>query len=151
MNLCPLKILDARLFCKIKTYSFLQYLAELIPSEASQYNIWISNNIATYHCRTDIFKCVSSKNGTNYIWIFRTLLAVPFRKCLLKKIRLLPNPTHHAFNHLGLKLPTRLKLGLSHLNEHGFIQNFKNYINPLCTCCPSSGINVIFLPSLSIL
>ena len=130
-------------FYSISQSWYHQRLANIIP----EFRIILQHTIAELTF-SNIF---SSKNGTNYIWIFRTLLAVPFRKFLLKKIRLLPNPTHHAFNHLGLKLPTRLKLGLSHLNEHGFIQNFKNYINPLCTCRPSSGVNIIFLPSLSIL
>ena len=35
---------------------------------------------------------------------------------------------------VGLKLLTCLRLGLSHLNEHRFNYNFKNCINPLCSC-----------------
>ena len=38
--------------------------------------------------------------------------------------------THHP---LDLKLLTRLRLGLSHLNEHRFKHSFKNCINALCT------------------
>ena len=38
------------------------------------------------------------------------------------------------FNPLRLKLITRLRLGLSHLNEHKFNHNFNNCINPLCNC-----------------
>ena len=38
---------------------------------------------------------------------------------------------HHP---LGLTLLTRLRLGLSHLNEHRFKHNFKNCINPICAC-----------------
>ena len=38
---------------------------------------------------------------------------------------------HHPF---GLKLLTRLRLGSSHLSKHRFKHNFKNCINPLCTC-----------------
>ena len=33
-----------------------------------------------------------------------------------------------------IRLLTRLRLGLSHLNEHRFNYNFDNCINPLCTC-----------------
>ena len=29
---------------------------------------------------------------------------------------------------------TRLRLGLSHLNEHRFNHNFENCVNPLCIC-----------------
>ena len=37
-------------------------------------------------------------------------------------------------NPLGLCLLTRLRLGLSHLNEYKFNHNFKNCVDPLCTC-----------------
>ena len=33
---------------------------------------------------------------------------------------------------MGLKLLTRLTLGLTHLNEHRF--NFQSSVNPLCSC-----------------
>ena len=35
---------------------------------------------------------------------------------------------------MGVKLITRLRLGLSHLIEHRFHHNFENCLNPLCTC-----------------
>ena len=35
---------------------------------------------------------------------------------------------------MGLKLLTRLRLGLSHLNEHRFNHNFQSCINPLYSC-----------------
>ena len=35
---------------------------------------------------------------------------------------------------MGLKLLTRLRLGLSHLSDHRFNHNFENCLNPLCTC-----------------
>ena len=41
---------------------------------------------------------------------------------------------YQADTFIGLKLLTRLRLGLSHLNEHRFNHNFQNCINPLCTC-----------------
>ena len=34
----------------------------------------------------------------------------------------------------GLKVLTRLILGLSHLNKHKFNHNFKECVNPLCSC-----------------
>ena len=66
---------------------------------------------------------------------------------------------HH---HLGLKLLTRLRLGLNHLNKHRFKYNFKNYINPLCACslelkstknfflhCHYSSLRISFLDDLN--
>ena len=53
---------------------------------------------------------------------------------ILKIIRPVSNPVYSIQNCIGLKLLTRLRLGLSHLNEHRFNHNFQNCINPLCTC-----------------
>ena len=45
-----------------------------------------------------------------------------------------PSENFNVCNFAGLRLLTRLQLGLSHLNEHRFSHNFQNCINPLCTC-----------------
>ena len=34
---------------------------------------------------------------------------------------------------IDLKLLTRLRLGLIHLNEHKFLHNFEDCLNPLCS------------------
>ena len=57
-----------------------------------------------------------------------------FRNYLIKRIRPLAAPVYNIHNPLGLKLLTRLRLGLSHLNEHRFNHNFESCLNPLCTC-----------------
>ena len=57
-----------------------------------------------------------------------------FKANLIKIFQPIPNPIFCIFDPLGLKLITRLWLGLSHLNEHRFNHNFNNCINPLCTC-----------------
>ena len=38
-------------------------------------------------------------------------------------------------NPKGIKLITRLRLGLSHLREHKFKHSFQDTINPSCNCC----------------
>ena len=53
---------------------------------------------------------------------------------LLKMIHPSTNPVYDINNPLGLHLLARLRLGLSHPNEHKFNHNFKNCANPLCTC-----------------
>ena len=40
---------------------------------------------------------------------------------------------YHIFDTKDLKFLTRLRLGLSHLNDHQFHHNFKNYLNLLCS------------------
>ena len=46
----------------------------------------------------------------------------------------MPKPTFNIRNHLGLKLLTLLRLGLTHLNEYMFNHNFEDDRNPLCSC-----------------
>ena len=57
-----------------------------------------------------------------------------FRKSLLKIIRPTANSVFDICDSNGVKLLTRLRLGLSHLREHKFSHNFRNTINPLCPC-----------------
>ena len=45
-----------------------------------------------------------------------------------------PKPVYNIHNLNGLKLLARLRLGLSHLNEHKFNHNFKDCVNLLCYC-----------------
>ena len=57
-----------------------------------------------------------------------------FRNALLKIGQPTPKPVYNILDPNGLKLLTRLRLGLSHLNEHKFNHNFKECVNPLCSC-----------------
>ena len=52
----------------------------------------------------------------------------------IREIHPAPHSVYNVCYPNGLKLLTRLGLGLSHLNEHRFNHNIKNCINPLCTC-----------------
>ena len=44
------------------------------------------------------------------------------------------NPIYDIHDPVGIKFLTRLRLGLSHLNEHKFKHNFHDCLNPLCSC-----------------
>ena len=57
-----------------------------------------------------------------------------FRKKLLTFIRPLGNDTYGIFDHLGLRLLNRLRLGSSYLREYKFRYNFADTLNPLCSC-----------------
>ena len=57
-----------------------------------------------------------------------------FRQYLLKVIWPQPSANFNVCNVAGLRLLTRLRLVLSHLNEHRFNHSFQNCINPLFTC-----------------
>ena len=57
-----------------------------------------------------------------------------FKKKILNFIRPSPNSVFDIRNPKGIKLITRLRLGLSHLREHKFKHSFQDTINPLCNC-----------------
>ena len=49
-------------------------------------------------------------------------------------IRPVQRSIYNVLNPQGLKFITRLRLGLSHWNEHKFRNKFKDCIKPLCSC-----------------
>ena len=57
-----------------------------------------------------------------------------FKLSLLKFVRPVANSVFEINNPYGLKLLTRLRLGLSHLRYHKFRHNFRSCINPVCVC-----------------
>ena len=57
-----------------------------------------------------------------------------FKKTPFDFTRPKENSIYAIHNISGLKLLTRLRLNFSHLNEHKFRHNFKDTINPMCSC-----------------
>ena len=57
-----------------------------------------------------------------------------FKNLILKFIRPEPNRISSTQNFEGLKLLTRMRLGLSHLADHKFRHNFQDCLNPICSC-----------------
>ena len=57
-----------------------------------------------------------------------------FKNSLLKIGRPIQNSIFKIHDPLGIKFLTRLRLGLSHLNEHRFRYNFQDCLNPSCSC-----------------
>ena len=57
-----------------------------------------------------------------------------FKNSLLSFTRTLHFDSLGIYNLVGLQLQTRLRLGLSHLNEHKFKHNFRDFLNALCAC-----------------
>ena len=58
-----------------------------------------------------------------------------FHKALPNFIRPSENKIFNIHNQVGIKLLTRLRLGLSLLRQHKFRHNFEDTLNPLCSCC----------------
>ena len=57
-----------------------------------------------------------------------------FKKNILKFIRPSPNSIFNCHNSKGVKLLTRLRLGLSHLRDSKFKHSFQYSLNPICNC-----------------
>ena len=55
-----------------------------------------------------------------------------FKKNILQFIRPSPNSTFNCHNPQGVKLLTRLRIGLSHLRDHKFKHSFQDFLNPIC-------------------
>ena len=66
-------------------------------------------------------------------------------KLFLLKIAFFLNSVFEINNPYGLKLPTRLRLSLSHLRYDRFRQNFQDCINPICVCGQKIEITTHFL------
>ena len=115
------------------------YLYELIPKKSHQYITRNVKDTATYQCRTDVF------NSSFFLWTITEWNKIDikiwnspylvFRNYLLSKIRPKPSPFYNIHNPSGVKLLTRLRLGLSHLNKRKFNHSFDYCVNPFRTCC----------------
>ena len=57
-----------------------------------------------------------------------------FRRFLSKSIRPVPNSLFDACDPHGVKLLTRLRVGLSHLKEQKFRHGFNDTVDPFCPC-----------------
>ena len=71
-------------------------------------------------------------------WHFFLIAYLKLYKLFKSSIRLIftikEDSVLAAHDKVGIKLITRLRIGFSHLNNHKFRQNFKDAINPLCSC-----------------
>ena len=63
----------------------------------------------------------------------------------MKFIRPSGNSVFRCHNPKGIKLLTRLRLGLSHLREHKFKHGFLDSLNPICSCSQNIERSTQFL------
>ena len=109
---------------KIINIGIPKYLTDLIPKREIGYNIR-NRNKSFFHCRTESFKN-SFFPYTIEAWysldpsIINSNSLEVFKSKLLAFIRPVQRSIYNVFNPQGLKFLTRLRLGLSHLNEHRF-------------------------------
>ena len=124
---------------KVKTSGLPLNLSKYIPKGNQSYNTRLNEGgLKTYHCRTDVFKYLFFPYATSEwnkldLQIPKANSLLSFKNALLKLGRPVPISCFNIYNPVGLKLLTRLRAGLSHLNEHKFKHNFSNCINLLCS------------------
>ena len=136
-------------FINIWSTGLPKYLLQLIPTNNHSYTLRKPLNIPHYYCRTDTFKNSFFPNVINE-WnkLDEKIKGAPtfslFKALLLKVGRPHANSTNRIHNPVGIRLLTRLRLGLSHLNEHKFRHNFADCVNSLCSCCiePETTLHV---------
>ena len=129
------------LFYKIYKNKSPSYLYNLIPDRVKFYSTRSSqiDNISNIKTRSNFFRnsffpsAITEWNKLDRDIRNSDSLNV-FKLSLLKFVRPVANSVFEINNPYGLKLLTRLRLGLSHLRYHKFRHNFQDCINPICVC-----------------
>ena len=125
-------------FHKIFNEKSPSYLFNLIPNFNRVHNTRLSYNIppikVRHYFKNSFFPSAISEWKKLDLNI-RNLatLNISKKKCL-KFIPPSANDCFNIHNSLGIKLLTRLHLGLSHLHEHKFRHCFQDTLSPLCEC-----------------
>ena len=115
------------------------YLFQLVPSPNIRYFSRNSENIPQLRTKHDFFKN-SFFPSTIKEWnnldphIKKSKSISIFKSNILKFIRPKPNNVYYCHNPKGIRLLTRLRLGLSQLREHKFKYSFPDCLNPACFC-----------------
>ena len=127
------------LFYKIINNEQPSYLFNLVPRPYHILNTRNQSQIPDIFCRTENFSnsffphCIKEWKKLDHN-IKRSDSYVHFRNSVLKSIRPIGNSIFDIFDNEGIKLLTRLRLGLSHLNKHKFNHGFLDTVNPMCSC-----------------
>ena len=116
-----------------------KYLFNIIPTSVSTYNTRNTNNIPLFKVKHNFFQnsffpsAVIEWNKLDLNIRNSESLNI-FKKTLLNFIRPSGSTVFNCHNPKGVKLLTRLRLGLSHLREHKFKHSFQDSLNPIRSC-----------------
>ena len=115
------------------------YLFNFIPNFNWVHNTKLNYNIPLikvkhYYFKNSFFPSAITEWKKLDLDIRNSASLNTFIKKLLNLIRSCANSVFDIHNPLGIKLLTRLHLGLSHLHEHKFRHCFQDTLNPLCKC-----------------
>ena len=89
-----------------------------------------TEDVTTFYCRANIFKYSDFPSA---ILEWNNLDMKIGKTNFLRVGRPTAMPIYGVHNAIGLNFLTRLRLDLSHLNEHKFKHNFKDCVNHLCS------------------
>ena len=111
----------------------------VIPVSSRSYFTRYAENVPSFKVRHDFFKnsffpstvIEWNKIGKN---IRKSESLNIFKKSILEFIRPSQNRVYNCHNPKGMKLLTKLTVGLSHLREHKFKGSFQDTLNPICNC-----------------
>ena len=124
---------------KIQCAELPMYLLPLIPAYNNSYIFRKHLRIPHYYFRTNtirksFFSNVLSKWNKLDEKIRSATSFSMFKDSLLKTCQSHTNSTYRIHNQIEIRLLTCLSLSLSYLNEHKFIHNFADCVNPLGSC-----------------
>ena len=127
------------LFYKVFKKEHPKYLFNPIPVRSTPYATRTVGNIPLIKTKHNFFKnsffpsAIIEWNNLDTNLKNSKSISV-FKEKILNFIRPSPNSFFGCHNPKGIKLITRLRLGLRHLREHKFKHSFQDTINPLCNC-----------------
>ena len=128
------------------------YLTNLVPKCKTNFRTR-NNSIPTFNCWTNCFKYSffpCTLNDWFNLSIGNSESILIFKSKLLSFIRPVQTNISNTFDTKGLKFLTRLRLRLSHLNEHRFWHNFQDCLNPWCSCSLKiENIHIIFCTAIA--
>ena len=124
---------------KIMNNQSPRYLFQLVPSLSTKYFSWSSKNIPKLQTKHDFFEnsffALTIKEWNNLdLHIRKSKNISIFKSNILKFIWPKRNNIYYCHNPKGIKLLTRLRLGLSDLHKHKFKHSFQDFLNPFCLC-----------------
>ena len=126
------------LFFKVYKNQCPKYLFDIIPQSNCPYRTRNALNIPHINVKHQFFKNLYLPS-TIIEWnkldsnICNSETLNIFKSKILKFIRPTVNSIFGCHNPIGLKLLTRLQLGLSRLCKHKFKHSFQDTLNPLCS------------------
>ena len=127
------------MFYKIYKNKSPQYIFKLIPEKTHAYATRNVDNIPCFKIKHNFFKN-SFFHSTIIGWnnlnptLRNSKSFVDFKNSILKFIRPSPSIVFNCNNYKGIKLITRLLVGMSHLREHKFKHNFQDCLNAIFSC-----------------